>query len=106
MRVGPLRHRVEIQTSARVDDGMGGGVVTWTTDETYWASISPLQGAELYQAQQTQAKVTHKVIMRYVAGVTPKKQMLFGSRVFDIEFVRNIQEKNTMLELLVVEKQV
>lgn len=105
MRFGPLRHRVEIQSSMSIDDGMGGQITTWTTDETYWASVSPLQGAELYQAQQTQAKVTHKIVMRYAPDITPKNRMLFGSKIFDIEFVRNVQEKNKMLELLVVERQ-
>lgn len=132
-RAGLLRHRVSIQTGTPSDDGMAGQTTAWATDASVWALITPLKGEELFRAQQIQANVTHKVEMRYtglnrliledgsgfillesggyiilegIAGVTPKKRLLFGTRVFDIDYVANFAEQNKMLDLLVTERQV
>ena len=106
MRAGTLRHRVTIQAETLVDDGEGGYTKTWGSTDAVWASVEPLSGAEAFQASQVQGAVTHKIIIRYLAGVTPKSRILFGSRTFNIKSVLNQFEKNVLLTLICEETNV
>ncbi len=108
MRAGALRHRISIQEEILVDDGEGGFVRTWATitNGTVWASVQPLSGAEAYRAQQVQGNLTHSTVIRYLAGVTPKHRVLFGTRLLNIKSVINQFEKNVMLTLLCEETNV
>ena len=60
---------------------------------------------ELLLAQQVQADVTHRVMLRYDVWVTPKRRFVWGSRVFHILAVLNPGERHaqTMIEALCVE---
>ena len=47
---------------------------------TVWAAVDPVSGREYYAAEQAQSEVTHKVRLRYRAGVTPGMRVLLGQR--------------------------
>ncbi|WP_201319144.1 phage head closure protein [Paenibacillus sp. EPM92] len=102
---GELRHKVTINQLQSVDDGAGGSVDTWMPVATVFAAVNPLSGRELFQAQQLQSEITHKVRMRYRAGITPDMRVHFGSRIFLISAVINWQERNRELALMCVEVQ-
>lgn len=98
--IGKLRHRITLQELVKTDDGYGGIVETWQDVATVWAAIEPLKGTERYQAQQVQSELTHKVTIRYRAGIKPQMRILYGNRVFDIEAVIDVDERHRWLELL------
>lgn len=100
MIAGKLRHRVTIQRMTETQNDYGETTQTWSDFAVSDASISPLSGREAFQAMQMQADVTHKVVTRYVAGVTPRMRLTFGERLFNIESVINSEERNIQLELL------
>ena len=81
-------------------DGGGGFILTWTDVATVWAAIEPLKGAERLHAQQLQSPVTHRVTMRYRAGVRPSMRLVFDARTLNIRAVIDPQERNRTLELL------
>jgi len=91
VNAGELRHKVTIQELQRVL-------------ATVWAKIQPLRGNERYQAQQVSSALSHKIILRYLDGVKPQMRVLYGSRVFYIVSVINVEERNEMLELLCEEE--
>lgn len=94
MRAGQLRHRVTIQQLGPVTrDAMGGEIATWNTYAELYAAVEPLEGRELFSAQQVAAEISHRVRIRYHAGVVPKMRVLFGSRVFDIQSAMSIEER-------------
>lgn len=86
IRAGRLRHRVLVQAlpASPALDGYGQTSSSFSTAATVWASIDPLSGNELVQARQVSADVTHRVVMRYHAGLTPKMRLKKGDRVFEI----------------------
>jgi SPP1 family predicted phage head-tail adaptor len=92
MLAGKLRHSITIQSKSVSRDEYGEEEITWGTYHTCWAAISPLLGREFLEAQQMQARVTHRVTIRYKAGVLPEMRVLFGSRVFAIESVLTVNE--------------
>lgn len=101
MRAGRLRHQVTIEQRSSTPDTFGEPANTWSTlyaDQP--ASIDPISARELIAAGAIQSEATHRVRMRYVAGVQTKHRIVFGTRVFDIRAVRDVEERNVELELL------
>ena len=101
MNIGALRHRIEIQAhSGTTQNSFGEPVENWTRLLDADASVQPLRGLERYASQQTQSTADTKVTMRYRSGIDTQKRVKFGARIFDIESVINIDERNQTLELL------
>jgi SPP1 family predicted phage head-tail adaptor len=99
-----MNRRVSIQSATDVSDGQGGQTASWATDATVYAAIEPLKGYEKYQAMQVQTPVSHKVTIRYRAGVTTSQRLLYGSRIFGIKEVINVNEDGNFLELKCIEQ--
>ena len=99
MRASSLRHRVSIQTDRGSVDTYGEPTHSWSTDETVWAMVEPLSGNEQDIGEGQAGIITHRVMMRYTANATPKKRLLFGSKVLGIESVINHMERNEYLVL-------
>ena len=100
MKAGSLRHWVTFQEPVETQNDYGEPVTTWQGVLSCRASIEPLSAREFFAAQQTKADVTHKVRLRYVAGIVPTMRLLFGSRVFHCSSVLNRDERGIELELL------
>ncbi|BCJ86455.1 phage head closure protein [Effusibacillus dendaii] len=100
MKIGLLRNRVTIQKLTQTDDGMGGYTEGWGVVATVYASVHPLKGRELFDAQQVREHMTHRVTIRYRVDVTPDMRVLFGAKVFNIRSVINVESKNRELQLL------
>ena len=56
--------------------------------------------AEYFAAQSTQADVTHRIVLRFLSVIIPKMRVKFGSRVFDILSIINVNERNRELQLM------
>lgn len=94
-----LDKRITLETHTRTEDGIGGGVIAWSTFTGAWAAIEPKNANEAFWAKHLEHRVTHKVIIRYISGVLPTMRVKFGSRYFAIKGVKNIEEANKFLEL-------
>lgn len=106
VRACDLRHRVALEAEAPAPDGGGGQGDPWaaaTTVATLRACITPLRGRERLQAQQLEAGVTHRILLRYRPGVTARQRLRYGARVFNIRAVINVEERNRWLEILAEE---
>lgn len=91
---GDLRHRIDFQERNEPKGAQGGITPSWTTVASRWAEIVPLAGKELIQAQQIKATISHLIRLRYYPDLTAKLRIVFKERVFGIENVRNIDERN------------
>ena len=93
-KIGLLRHRVEIQQATRTQDSYGDAIETWSTIATVWASVEPISGRELWQAQQAQADVTHTITIRVDSStpILPEHRVKWGSRIFHVESALTIEE--------------
>lgn len=105
MRAGTLRHTVSIQQRSSTIDAVGDVSDSWTTLITARAEIRPLNARELFAAQATQSEVTHQVTVRNRSELAAPKtaaayRVLFGSRVFDVQGVMNIDERNREVRML------
>jgi len=100
VNIGKLRHRVTIQNKVTLPDGYGGVTSTWQDVATVWASVEPLNGRELYAAQQVKAELTHRIRIRYMSGIKPEMRIAFDNRTFEIEAIIDPEERHESLELL------
>lgn len=104
MNPGGLRHQVYLQAVSRTEDEGSGGVEAWSDSSgPHYASVQPLTGNEALRGLQLSATVTHRVTMRYRAGVTAKNRVRFGARHFDVRLVIDRDERHERLELLAEE---
>jgi SPP1 family predicted phage head-tail adaptor len=104
-----LRHQVQIQQLTEVSDSFGGaGTQQWATiaGGTVWAAVEPASVREYVTAQQMAAEATTTIRMRYHAGVKPKMRVLYGSRVFDIQGIMDVDERHIELRLICIERNV
>tara|TARA_R110000751_G_scaffold23055_4_gene64243 strand:- start:1700 stop:2026 length:327 start_codon:yes stop_codon:yes gene_type:complete len=99
LMAGKLRHRVSIQTESTAVDTYGEPTASWSTDATVWASIEPTSGNEVSIGEGQAGIITHRIFMRYTANASPKKRLLFGSRIFGIVTVLNHEERNEFMQL-------
>lgn len=89
--------------SAPVADGDGSYMQDWTaiTSNDIPASIEPATAGKLERtvAATVSSQVTHLIHLRYMAGVTTKTRVVYGTRTFNINGVENVREDNTELVL-------
>lgn len=104
MDPGEMDKQVTIQsqsTSPLTDDaGQPVAGTQYVDVETVWAKITTATGRELYHGQQVQAELSHKITIRYYEGLTTAHRLLYGTRVFDINYVINRNEGDEWHELL------
>lgn len=76
MKVGKLRHRVILQRRADVENADGEVVPTWTDLAEVWGSLEPVSGREYFAAQQVNAEVTTRILVRWITGVEAAGRVL------------------------------
>lgn len=99
---GELRHPVTIQAPSSIADEFGNSVTpnNWTTVRTTMGAIYTAGGRETSQASQLVSEVSHVVKVRWTSDVLKAGyQVLFSNRLFTLEFVENVLERNRVLLL-------
>ena len=101
MKAGRLRHQIIIQSVVESKDTFGGVDKVWSEFATVRAEIKPLAGREYFANEQNNSTISHKVVIRYLSGVTSKMRILFGARVFEIVSPPiNFEEKNIEMQIM------
>lgn len=94
---GRLRHPITLQNPTVSRGASGGKTEAYTAFASPRAAIKYLSGEENEGAGQKRARATAEIKFRYVANVTTKTRILFGSRTFDILTINNVFEKDREL---------
>lgn len=84
MRSEQLKHQVTFLTPS-------GTTIVDGVEQPYYApglvvraSVVPLQGRELFQAEATYPELTTKIIIRYRQGTTSAMRVKYGTRIFEL----------------------
>lgn len=100
---GKLKHRVRIMRD--IDQLTGGQSLPVPTQlAEVWAWVQPLASRELAQVRQTLPEVSHRVTLHYRAGLTASDWLEHNGGRLAISSLINVQNDNTVLELLCVEQ--
>jgi SPP1 family predicted phage head-tail adaptor len=102
---GELRHVIAIMQPTLAQDANGNiSPSAQALVANARAKVEALTGRELYQAQQRVSEVTHRITIRWQAGIKAKQNVWFDSRQFQIEAVENPDEVHHLLSLLCIER--
>ena len=96
---GSLRHSITFERQTFVADNAGGGVDTWSDYLTVRAFIKPVSGTERLFSQRLEANITHRIFIRYTAGLTTKDRINFNGRLMQVRALINLEEANKFIEV-------
>jgi len=99
---GQLRNQISIQSPSTSQTSTGAPTTSWTTFFTCMAAIRTASSREAYQASQFTALVSHAITIRWPGAsvsIQGGQQVLFGPRIFKLQTVENVQERNRVLIL-------
>lgn len=103
---------VQFEEMTRYQNKEGHWVEGWTESDlgTTYAQIRNIRGNEYIMAGAEQVKVSARINTRYRKDVEEKYYELgeklrlsLGKRIFEIEYINNLEERNIELELIVNE---
>ena len=96
---GRMRHRGVLEAPALAADGSGGHTAAWQTVADVWVAIEPVSAAERVRADRLQHSISHRLAMRYRAGVTAGQRIRARGRTFRIHGAVNWRERDRFLLL-------
>lgn len=107
MRAGRLRFKVEVEQPVETQNELNEVEQSWQCIRRIAVDIEPIRGSERYTLNQEKADIDTKVTARAsaVRGITPKMRLVFADpsqqrrRIFDIESVIKVRERNSMAEI-------
>lgn len=101
MRIGELRHRMEIGRYVEGKDRYGNPTpAQWERVAVLWASVEGLRGSHYFQAQQTVNQADHRVIIRYRQGIQPGMIARHDGRELTIQSVLDEDGRRHWLTLI------
>ena len=101
VRAQSLRKLVKIMQPAWAESELGDpSQQTFTPLTNVYAEIIPLNGRQLVDARQVHSEVSHRVMIRYLNGVTAACRVEWDDRILDVLAVMNLEERDILLTLL------
>lgn len=107
---GAMRNQIAIQSQSTAQDPeTGEPSQVWNDVLTTMAAISTASSREMYQtgaAGQFVAQVTHIVKIRWPGAsvmIAGGMRVMLGTRIFAIQTVENVQERNRVVNLMCLE---
>jgi len=82
-----LNRRVALEAQTLTPDGGGGFSASWDAIATVWAAIEPLNGAEVFGPDASEARVRYRIIIRRRSDVLAGMRVNDGGRLFEIKAV-------------------
>ncbi len=104
MSTGDLRHRIRIEKSQRSPDGAGGATLAWHTLAEVWAAVWPRAVTEQFAQDRVAGSATHDIWIRYRPNIVPEMRIRWGTRLFDIRGVIDVEERRRWLKCIVEER--
>jgi len=96
-----LIHKISIEKLLEIKNEIGGSTTEWIEFAPAYAEVKPISGKEFLSAKAHQNSVTHRIIIRWVKGISPSMRVKHKNRVFNIEAVRDYFEREIWIEMLV-----
>lgn len=102
-RVGALRRRLLLEAAMATPDGLGGTTQVYETVAAVWAQLEWIAGGERWRRGRPEQVATHRVTLRWRAGVDAGQRLRDGDRLFDIRAVADPDGGRRRLVCLVQE---
>lgn len=101
MKIGDLRHRIEIGRYVQGEDQWGDPLpAQWERVCEVWAAVEALSGQLYFQARQTAEQSDHRITIRWRQGIEPGMVVRHDGQEFTIQAVLDRDGKRQWLELI------
>ena len=103
MRAGRLRHRIDFEEKALVQDPNNGEMIPgWRpVREKVPAAYEPLSSKDLFAAQAAQSQATVRFVIRHWAGLLPTMRIVHRGKFYSIEG-EPLPDRDSGLEYLTI----
>lgn len=105
LEIGRLNRRVTIMQRTERADEMGQIVNTDFDDlKTVWATIAPLRGRELWEAQKVNPVMYYRITIRYLEGLSPDMRVRMpDGKIMDITAIVDKEYRHEYQEIMCTE---
>lgn len=107
-RLGKLRHQISISEYSDSDvDAIGqpeSAEGSSAVATNVWASIEWEGGEEYVDGDQVRGRRKGKVVTRYNSAITPTCRITYAGRIFNIEYVIDMDDRRAFMEIGIVEQ--
>lgn len=105
LRIGRLRFLVDIEVSEETIDDHGRPVPVWTVEASRHASIEPLTSIEKVDTDRFTTEATHKIVLRYYAGLTTSHRIVYDDRTYNLKEVLDVNLQHVRHDCMAEEVQ-
>jgi len=103
MNAGELRERVTVLQATESRSRLDEVVMTYsTTFAEVWASVQGVSAREYLLAGQQQVEISHRVKMRYLAGLSPQMRLSWRGRT--LEIISILEHENRSVHELICQE--
>lgn len=99
---GQLRERIVVQQANESRNRLGETTYAYSTFAEVWASVTGVTAREFLLANTQQTEITHRIRMRFLAGLTSQMRISWRGRTLQIISVLE-HENRSVHELICTE---
>lgn len=92
-RVGQLKHLVTVMLRHDVPDAFTSLDAQYTAPRDVWAALLPVSGATWVGSRQIDSQITHRIVVRFLDGITSDHEITYGARRFRIRRISDWEER-------------
>lgn len=103
MRAGSLRHRITIQQPVVSPNTIGEPLKSWATLAIVWASVEPIRGKEVLQAEQILADMDTRIRMRWsqvVDSMTARCRIVHKGKIYNVKQISHLALRHREIEVM------
>jgi len=100
-----LRQRITLLSTVRGRDALGGVLETPGNAVDLWAKVEPVGADERFEHARLAVRPTHRITIRWRAGVAHRDTVTFRDRPFDVLSAQDPDERRLWLVLLVAARE-
>ncbi len=82
--IGALRHKIEMLTATRVDDGGGGASVVWLPGPEFWARVEKLTSVRDFSGDRANRLKRIAATIRHRTDVILGQQLRFDNDAYEV----------------------
>lgn len=95
--VGVMRQRLALDAAIESTDESGALQSVWQPLGEVWGQIAPISASERFVAERQEEAVTHRILIRWRAGVESGMRFRLGARTFLIRSAFDPDERQRVL---------
>ncbi len=94
MNIGSMRHKIEIQVYADVENEVGETTKTWTTYKKIWSEKKKIKNSNTFEGGKEGIEYTYRFKIRYREDLDESMRIIYRGTIYDIKHINPINELN------------